>query len=315
MWRRRFVVGALIALAASGSFACSLLLGDDSPQCRVDNDCAARGFAGAVCVAEVCQPAPADAGIAVEASSDAGVDGDGAPPRTGPFACLGTVQRAEAGTGENVTLRVPVIDLVSGAPVPGLSAKVCRRLDVNCLSPITSVTGDDAGILAASVPFGFDGFFEVEKQGYCTALIYMETAVTAPTTRISANLAQPGIVTFLKEAAFPAADLEKGVSFISTLDCAGRLSDGVNVVSAEDASTTTIYLVNGTPSTKVDRTGGEGRAAVVDLVPGFSTVRCSVAADKARIGESAFSTRPFQSPTDGAPNRCFVTNAICAPAP
>ena len=73
MWRRRFVVGALIALAASGSFACSLLLGDDSPQCRVDNDCAARGFAGAVCVAEVCQPAPADAGIAVEASSDAGV--------------------------------------------------------------------------------------------------------------------------------------------------------------------------------------------------------------------------------------------------
>jgi len=210
---------------------------------------------------------------------------------------------------------VPIIDLVSGAPVLGLTAKVCRRLDVNCLSPITTVTGDDAGILSATVPSGFDGFFEVEKAGYCTALVYMESAVTAPTVRISANLAQPAIVTFLKEAAYPDANLDKGVSFISTLDCAGRLSDGVNVVSAEDAATTTIYLVNGSPSIKVDRTGGEGRAAVVDLVPGFSTVRCSVAADKARIGESAFSTRPFQSPADGAPNRCFVTNAICAPSP
>jgi hypothetical protein len=187
-------------------------------------------------------------------------------------------------------------------------------LDVQCVKPLATVTGGDDGVLTADVPIGFDGYFEVEKLGYCTALVYMEGPVRSPTLRVSANLARPEIVTYIKEAAYPAADLNKGIAFVSTLDCNDKLSSGVNVTNAEDASTTSIYLVNGTPTVKADRTGVEGRVSVVDLPVGFSRVRCKVADNGSEIGTSAFATRAFLSPTDASPDRCFVSNVICAPS-
>src|SRR5688572_7893563 len=48
----------LIALAASLSSSCSVLVEQDRVQCSVDADCADRGLAGAVCVDSICQPEP-----------------------------------------------------------------------------------------------------------------------------------------------------------------------------------------------------------------------------------------------------------------
>ena len=316
----RVLVRVCLGLTICGSWACTLLLSDE-PQCRVDSDCASRGFTGAACVAELCVVAEDSSVTTPDATS--GADAADAGPRPqGPFACLGDPP-SDGGApsdGGTAVLRVPIIDLVSATPVPGLRAKVCPRLDVQCLKPIATVTGGDDGILTANVPIGFDGYFEVEKTGYCTALVFMEGPVRVETQRVSANLARPEIVTYLKEAAYPAADLNKGVAFVSTLDCDDKLSSGVNVSNAEDASTTSIYLVNGTPTVKTDRTGAEGRVGVVDLPVGFSSVRCKLAETGREIGTNAFATRAFRNPfdqtdaADASPDRCYVTNAICAPS-
>ncbi len=290
--------------------ACTLLVGGSKTQCTSDDDCARRGFRGAVCVGSVCEPASP---VVTEAAVDAA-------PATGPFRCLGHVTRPEAGTGTR-RLTVPIVDLVNGTPVAGLTAKVCARLDVPCQNPLAVIAGDDDGLLVADVPSGFDGYLEVEKVGYCTGLVHMEGPVVKDTRRISSNFVQPGVISFLRSAAAPDADLHKSVAFVSTVDCDGQLTSGVHVESDEDAAVTAVYVVNGSPTTKVDRTGPEGRVGVLDLDPGYPRVRCTIPGPGSRIGEVAFTARPFRSPydesdaADASPSRCVVSNAICAPSP
>ncbi|NOU31407.1 MAG: hypothetical protein HOO96_26205 [Polyangiaceae bacterium] len=301
----------LVFAALSGASACSLLVGGTKTQCAVDEDCARRGFPSAVCVDTICQSAKVE-------DREAGPV-EAAPP-TGPFRCLGNVSRPEAGTGK-YRLTVPIVDLVSGAPVPGLTAKVCARLDVPCQNPLSVVAGNDDGLLVADVPAGFDGYLEVDKIGYCTGLVHMAGPVVKDTRRISSNFVQPGVVSFLRSAAAPDADLHKAVAFVSTTDCDDQLTGGVHVESDDDASVVAVYVVNGSPTTKVDRTGPEGRVGVLELDPGYPRVRCSVADGGQRIGEVAFTARPFHTvydegdASDASPSRCVVSNAICGPSP
>ena len=88
---------------------CSLIYDTDVEQCSTDEDCAARGFADATSVAQVCQPPPTDTA----------------------WSCLGAVQWPSSGTGQ-VELRVMVVDVMTSAPPSDLTVatgKPGRRID------------------------------------------------------------------------------------------------------------------------------------------------------------------------------------------
>jgi hypothetical protein len=103
---------------------------------------------------------------------------------TGPWRCVD--QAAAPSVPQNATAKVTfhACDFISGCtkPLPGLSARLCDKLDVACLSPRSPVVTSDAnGNFTFDVPtpqeHPFDGYVEVIPQvALCTDPTYFGAA-------------------------------------------------------------------------------------------------------------------------------------------
>jgi hypothetical protein len=85
---------------------------------------------------------------------------------TGPWRCLDTPGEAPQPTSTSATVRFQACDFISGCtlPVEGLTARLCDKLDVGCLSPRQVGIQDRAGLVSFEVPTGprgFDGYLEI----------------------------------------------------------------------------------------------------------------------------------------------------------
>jgi hypothetical protein len=283
------VAGGASIVASTAVLACSLLVPADEAQCATVDDCRARGpaFANAVCVASVCRVA-SDAGAPHEAGAN------------DPWACLDEAPPPSAPTGDvdvqvllynalaGVTFGGTVdggndLTLVAYVPEVGVSATACSSLDPDCAFPIAGPTSsDDGGIALLRVPGSFSGFYALSRSDSVSSLFFPgrllggEPAVTFPTS-LTSSAGFSALESSLGITANRDADAGPGLVAVTQYDCNDRRAGGV-VFAATPASTRTLYLQNGFPSTSATKTAPDGSGLLVDVPSGAVSIASSLVA-------------------------------------
>jgi hypothetical protein len=255
------------AMLAAG---CSLLVEPQRQQCQIDSDCQSRDpvYADAVCVQSVCQPNPA-------------------------WSCLGDVSWPQpAPRKASIVFRMR--DLVTDAPVAGVTGRVCNKLDFECARPLaTGFVSDGTGTLVFELDAGFDGFVEFGPPGRMPAIYFFYPPVTGDREFPSLPLmAEPELAFFASQGGRPISP-DRGHLMLGSYDCLYRPADGVTLSSDDaDTSTAAFYLVKKVPSFSVVATDSSGRGGLINLRSGSVSVTGSLASDQRRIATVGVFVRP-----------------------
>ena len=236
------------SLALALAAGCTSLVQSDRVQCSTDADCTRRGgeFASSICVAQLC---------------------------AGPWSCLAHVvwPTATAGT---VTATLTTTDLITGLPVPGVPARVCRKLDTTCAEPVlTDLVSDAAGQLGITVPQGFDGYVELSAAGAMRGSYFFNPPLTSDRLIPAVPILQATELTTFASLAGANLMAERGQLMVGAHSCLGQPAEGVRFSSVEgDASTVPFYMIKTIPSTKQLETDSSGWAGLLNLLPGSVTL-------------------------------------------
>ena len=268
--RRLFQIAAVIPLMAVADAGCSLLVEPQRQQCQVDADCQKLNpeYRDAVCMQSVCQPNPA-------------------------WSCLGDVSwPMPVPRKSSVVFRMR--DLVTDAPVSGVTGRVCHKLDFDCLRPIASgLISDGAGTLVFELEAGFDGFVEFGPPGRMPGVYFFYPPIDGDREYPSLPvLAAPELAFFAQQGGHPVAP-ERGHVLLGSYDCLTMPADGV-LLSSEDADNATapFYLVKKVPSFTAPGTDSSGRGGLINLRPGSVSVTGERALDGKHIATIGVFVRP-----------------------
>lgn len=240
---------ALAVLAAAFSvFSCSLTVDSDRPQCQSDADCASRGaaFADARCVDSLCV-------------------GD---PR---WACM---EREVTGTPTgSFSVGMQVTDLVSHAAIAGLRADLCRKVDVVCADPVTTVDSDAEGKLTFDqVEANFSGYVSLSAEGIVPTLYFFNPPIASNLEVPSLSLSTPQSRTALLGQL--GADTTRGDLLFNVVDCDGKPASGVTfTLSPADTGSIPFYLSSGLPTRNATATDATGYGGFVNVPAGTVTIR------------------------------------------
>jgi hypothetical protein len=248
---QRCFLPCLLAIIASSTAACSVLVDSGREQCSTDRDCQQRGgpFARSICANEVCMTEP-------------------------KWGCVGSVvwpTPPPTSTPDKVTARIALSNLLTSEVLVGANARVCGKLDPACDLPLQSnLLSDDAGVLTIQLNKFFDGYLEVKYADAVNTMVNtmyyfnppLDTDRTIPFIPLVPFSAFEVFGTQLKMA--PRVD--RGTVIGLTYDCQNVSAEGIEL-STDDADefTTPFYMVAGSPridATKTDKSGQGGVANV-----------------------------------------------------
>ncbi len=254
---RVFIGASIVSLVALAG--CSLTVDADRKQCTTDSDCTKRGraFAGSICVASLCE----EAHKAIEA---------GVEDKT--WSCLDAPPVASTATGPfHVTMHLT--DIVSAMPISGVTANLCRKLDVACTDPQgPSVVSDATGLVAFDVPAAFTGYVSLQEgAAIMPGLYFFNPAVNSDLDVPSVQLASPGIASALIKGLGAKQDANDGIMLLSVVDCTGTNAADVTMSftqSADASASVSFYSVGGLPNATVTMTDTSGYGGAVNVAPG-----------------------------------------------
>jgi hypothetical protein len=249
-----FVLGLASAVALSTG-SCSFLVDADRQQCTIDQECqnGDPANADAVCMEGVCQPNPT-------------------------WACLGAVTWP-APDPKPARIVLQLRDLVSEQPVSGITARVCRKLDYDCLQPLQSgLVGDASGNLTIDTTVGFDGYVELRVKERMPGIYFFYPPVTG-------DREIPNVPMIKETELFQFASLAgkpisqgRGHVMLGAYDCLGRPAEGVSLSSTDgDSQTSAFYSVKKVPSTTAVGTDSSGRGGLINIKAGSITVTGKIA--------------------------------------
>lgn len=244
----RSVFFASLAIVVAGG--CTSLVQADRVQCSTNDDCTRRGgaFANSICVGQLCES-------------------------PGPWSCLGHVVWPTSGSG-TVTATLTTTDLITSQPVPGVPARVCRKLDTTCAEPVlTDLVSDDAGQLSITVPQGFDGYVELSAAGAMRGSYFFNPPLTSDRQIPAVPILQATELTTFASLAGANLMAERGQLMVGAHSCLGQPTEGVRFSSVEgDDATVAFYMIKTIPSTKQSETDGSGWGGLLNLLPGSVTL-------------------------------------------
>lgn len=290
VFRLVLAAGSTAAVLAA---ACSLVLDTSAEQCSVDGDCAK--FGAARCESHVC--VAADGAAADSAAPDAG--GDAYDPVWG---CLGHVTPPTF-PKPMVNVSVPLVNLLGGAPVTAIDAKVCAKSDVACATPMgPTVNPNSQGILTFTLPAGFDGYVDMKSNGpvddaglpaYIPALVFFSPPLSQDLIYLTIPLLSPAALGSLAAQFGNTVDPTLGAPFAAVDDCQAKPAAGASVsIDKADASTRTFYFVNNLPTESTTQTDKSGYAGFINVPPGIRDLTAQVADGGAFIGKVSVLVRP-----------------------
>jgi hypothetical protein len=230
---------------------CSVLVDANRAQCSTDADCTSKGaqFANYVCKAGLCEGAEADARFSCNAT----------PPPDAP----------------SYKLTMHLQDAVSMAPLPGIDAQLCRKLDLTCDSPIDMTVADANGVVTMQIEAGFSGYVQLTGSKIAPSLYFLTPPTSGdldlPTVPLTSPFVAGGIV---QTAGGTTWNKERGIVLLNAFDCDGKGAANItySIGGAPDANTFIFYLVNALPTTAVTITDDTGYGGLVNVPPGVTTV-------------------------------------------
>ena len=265
---RSMILFGIMLLAS----ACTLLVDTSARQCTSHDDCGALGLAGMECIEHVCQSMDA---IMV-------------------WSCLGTVTRPASGA-RTVSLRIPVVDVLTMQPPAELQIKFCPKLDVDCSHPLEGAFFfDDSNRLVTEFQAGFDGYIEMTSSATMPALLFVTLPVWQDTViqNVLPVVSAEGFQGIAK-ALGTTPDLQHlGNVYALASDCSGAPAAGVRFeIDRETETTKRYYMVNNVPVGSAVATDAAGSGGFLNVDTGFTSITGLVSSSGARIGESAFIVR------------------------
>jgi hypothetical protein len=262
---RYFLLLGLAAVTA----ACSVLIDVDSKQCEVDADCAARGFEGAVCSANLCVVSdvePPIGGAGGESPGSAGQTGDAGAP-SDPLKCVPPTP--SPGPTVKFTF-APLFASPPDAPQP-FSIKACQQFDLNCEDPLFGPIDVDAGMPKDfEVPVGFIGYFEIKNPDTLVGLYFMGRAINVDTLGWAVRMPDTQTVQNLGFFAQQDVDPNLGIVLSVARDCNALPLPDVTFSSSSGGEV--FYIVNDLPNVTTTKTGPQGAAGYVNVPIGTSVL-------------------------------------------
>jgi len=251
------------------------------------------------------------------------------PPRSCLFAAEGS---AQANT-ETARVRVQACDALRGCSpsVPGLTARLCAKLDAECSSPLQAGISAVDGMFQFDVPTlgtGFAGYLQVTSATEpCTSPVFgaaspllcslvpqcnpeapddaCRVPLYAPALLffnppITSDVSDPLLLSLLSSAAMPGIvraagseyDPATGSLLVEARDCDGIPAEGIRYdLGEEQNEPTQLYMEGGVLSRAPVATDATGMGAFTGVRPGFASV---VAYDSsgARVGTTGVQVAP-----------------------
>jgi hypothetical protein len=260
-WLRRQSSRVFI-VACLASASCSVLIDKDRVQCKVDADCRDRGaeFAGAVCQSSICQPDPV-------------------------WGCLGSVVFPRPQAGGTFTVTIHLRDLIDGSAIPGVTGRVCEKLDTECKNPLTAeLPATPAGDLVFMLRSGFDGYVEMKAPGKMPGLYFIYPPVDADREIPQVPLIEPALVEQLAVLNGRQLQADRGHVLLGGYDCQHVPADGMTLSTDDaDGQTSNFYVINNVPKAGAKTTDLSGRGGFINLKTGIVVVTARVGADNRKI--------------------------------
>jgi hypothetical protein len=251
----------LISSVLSLTIGCSVVVDANRAQCKRDSDCSARGaaFAASVCVSNVCMADP----------QWACVDEPPPPDATGTY---------------QVTLHVR--DVVASAPLAGVDAQLCRKLDLDCERPLARAVSDETGKFVLPVSGNFDGYVQMKNDVIAPSLYFFNPPVSADEDLPPISLASPQVAAGISLRAGGALLADHGIMLLTTTDCLKQPAANISysIGGVRDPATFMFYLVGGLPTNNISVTDATGYGGLVNLPPGVTTVTALLAPDQRKVG-------------------------------
>jgi hypothetical protein len=267
---RHVVVVCTAAGAVIGAGACSVLAEADRHQCESTADCAALsgGVGDLMCIDNVCQDNPA-------------------------WSCLNRPAPPPVPLSGTAVVEITVRGLIDEAPLPQATARLCRRLDLDCAQPISprfAPTPD--GIFALQVELGFDGYVEILAPERLPGLYVFYPPVTANRSIPYLPLLRPAeLAQFAALGGRPVVE-GRGHVMLGAYDCLAQAATGVRLSSTDaDQRTSPFYVVSKLPSLTALGTDISGQGGLINLRPGPTTVTGALG-DGRQIGTLSVVVRP-----------------------
>ena len=283
----RIRVAAVAASCVILSFAtgCSVLAVATGDQCKIDDDCAARGgdFASLVCVDRVCVPNP-DAGIPL-------------PPG---WECVGTL-KPEPARKPQVQVTVTLTDLIhpDNSVSEAVLVRACRKLDVACAMPLGPPFHPETnGQAKFTLDGGFDGYVEVipasQVPVYVPSLIFFGRPVIDDLVYMSTPLVSiRDLPLLVQSTGSTMIDTKLGGAFFRATDCMQAPASGVIGTLDETApETRRFFFVNGLPSQSSMATDTTGAGGFINVPTGVRSVRGTRVAEDLYFGTVSVLVRP-----------------------
>lgn len=250
---------------------CSLSLEPRRAQCVRDEDCGrlGDGSAESVCVDSLCTLE--QAALTCE---------NAAPPTSnskGPF---------------KVTLQLR--DIVSDAPLNGIRARLCHKLDVHCDDPVSrEVSSDATGALRFEVEREFNGYLEITGEDVGRSLYFFHPPIDRDQEFAEIELLSVAIAPVLAAQTGAQWASDRGLLLLRSVGCQGVPAAGVRYGMDEvDPMRDTYYAVDGLPSTAAMATDADGYGGFVNIAPGVAAVKVYAPDDDSAQSTLSLLVRP-----------------------
>jgi len=226
--------------------------------------------------------------------------------------CLPDPSRPATASAETARVRVQACDALRGCstPLPGLTARLCGKLDVDCVSPFQTGISAPDGMFEFDVPTtgtGFAGYLAVSSATEpCNSALFGEASpllcslvplcnpeapdeaclvpLYAPAMLffnppITSDVTQPFVLSLLSSAVMPGIvraagsdyDPTTGNLLVVARGCDGTPAAGIRYDLGEEQSQL-LYMDSGVLSRARDATDDTGMGAFTGVRPGFASV-------------------------------------------
>ena len=260
-------VAVASACAALLLMGCSVVVDANRVQCNTDADCTARGsaFASATCVDSLCT-----------ASSK--------------WACLSSPPAASNAAGPFL-VTMHVADLISHAPLPGVRADLCRKLDVACSDPASTVTSDSTGTISLQVEAAFSGYVWLQGDAIVPTLYFFNPTIDRDTDIPSLSMSTPAARGALLGQL--GADTARADILLDAWDCTGVTASAVDFsIAPASSDVISYYLSSGLPTRGTGPTDSTGYGGFVNLTAGTVTVTATDTVSQQHISDLTLVVRP-----------------------
>lgn len=256
--------------------ACNVIVAGDDAQCTTTDDCAARGFAGAICVDQLC--------VAEDVVDDP------------VWGCLGEVVEPTPDPSKSVAFEVRLAYAVGGAAASTDTViDICDKLDITCADDDPrypkGLHPDASGVVEVVVPEGFDGFVQVTGPDLVDSRVYVGRPIVEPPPVQEIQLLSPTDLDLLATLAGEEPDPTRGTAIVLVVDCKGDGGGGVRFETPNgDMETLQFYLINQAPTVPptAKATDKDGFGGFFNLPVSSAVVRAFREEDDVFIGESSF---------------------------